>query len=395
CKMSAHTHAFDFKIPSEIIQNPVLLKTVQQNISNCLLKPVCTTGAGDTVGDGYTRCQEIEPVDGRLYIFTSSTNQSHAVLRFYPDGGVTLDIQAPVNPKCSPIFTEQKLDEIQKSVSDTIQAVKSTRLPPIKRNPAVDVYFPTQANLLVEYDFTECVYEADSPYQNIKIMHSTQFGNMLILDNDPNLAESDLAYTQAITGNGREDYSDKTVLILGGGDGGILHELLKEKPKHVIMVDIDELVVKAAPKHLRGICYDSLDSLSGPNYEVLIEDCIPVLKQYSEKGRVFDYVINDLTAVPCTTEPTGELWDFLRRILDLSMEVLSPQGKYFTQGNSFLMKDALKMYEEQLQKLSSPVEFKKETVCVPSYLEMWVFYEIWKTNTTQANTSIEDYKKPI
>ena len=35
------------------------------------------------------------------------------------------------------------------------------------------------------------------------------------------------------------------------------------------------------------------------------------------------------------------------------------------------MKDALKMYEEQLGKLKQPVGFKKETVCVPSYLELY------------------------
>ena len=52
------------------------------------------------------------------------------------------------------------------------------------------------------------------------------------------LAESDLAYTQAITGHGHEDYAGKTVLILGGGDGGILHQLLQQNPAHVIMVDI-------------------------------------------------------------------------------------------------------------------------------------------------------------
>ena len=52
------------------------------------------------------------------------------------------------------------------------------------------------------------------------------------------LAESDILYTHAITGHGHEDYNDRTVLILGGGDGGILHELLKENPKHIVMVDV-------------------------------------------------------------------------------------------------------------------------------------------------------------
>jgi len=37
--------------------------------------------------------------------------------------------------------------------------------------------------------------------------------------------------------------------------------------------------------------------------QVLIEDCIPVLKRYAKEGRMFDYVINDLTAVPISTSP--------------------------------------------------------------------------------------------
>jgi len=52
------------------------------------------------------------------------------------------------------------------------------------------------------------------------------------------LAESDLAYTQAIMGSGRENYEGKEILILGGGDGGILAETVKLKPKMVTMVEI-------------------------------------------------------------------------------------------------------------------------------------------------------------
>lgn len=56
------------------------------------------------------------------------------------------------------------------------------------------------------------------------------------------LAESDLAYTRAIMGSGKEDYTGKDVLILGGGDGGILCEIVKLKPKMVTMVEISFVV---------------------------------------------------------------------------------------------------------------------------------------------------------
>uniref|UniRef100_A0ACB8FJ41 Uncharacterized protein n=1 Tax=Sphaerodactylus townsendi TaxID=933632 RepID=A0ACB8FJ41_9SAUR len=111
-------------------------------------------------------------------------------------------------------------------------------LPAIVRGDAIDKYWPTADGRLVEYDIDEVVYDEDSAYQNIKILHSKQFGNILILSGDVNLAESDLAYTQAIMGSGKEDYTGKEVLILGGGDGGILYEIVKLKPKMVTMVEI-------------------------------------------------------------------------------------------------------------------------------------------------------------
>ena len=56
------------------------------------------------------------------------------------------------------------------------------------------------------------------------------------------LGESDLIYTNTLLGLERSNsYSDKTVLILGGGDGGLLHELLKLSPRFVIMVEVSYL----------------------------------------------------------------------------------------------------------------------------------------------------------
>ena len=53
-----------------------------------------------------------------------------------------------------------------------------------------------------------------------------------------------MIYTTVLLGVGsnqdlhREEYRDKEVLILGGGDGGILCELLKEKPKFVTVAEV-------------------------------------------------------------------------------------------------------------------------------------------------------------
>ncbi len=52
------------------------------------------------------------------------------------------------------------------------------------------------------------------------------------------LGESDLIYTSTLCGLGTLDYKGKEILILGGGDGGILHELLKEQPKYITMAEV-------------------------------------------------------------------------------------------------------------------------------------------------------------
>lgn len=59
-----------------------------------------------------------------------------------------------------------------------------SRLPAILRGGAIDRYWPTADGRLVEYDIDEVVYDEDSPFQNIKILHSKQFGNILILSGD-------------------------------------------------------------------------------------------------------------------------------------------------------------------------------------------------------------------
>lgn len=49
-----------------------------------------------------------------------------------------------------------------------------------------------------------------------------------------------------------------------------------------------------------------------------------------EEGRQFDYVFGDLTDIPISITPHGDAWDFMRLILNSSVKVLKPTGKYMT-----------------------------------------------------------------
>uniref|UniRef100_A0A3Q3EI27 Spermine synthase n=1 Tax=Labrus bergylta TaxID=56723 RepID=A0A3Q3EI27_9LABR len=320
--------------------------------------------------------ETVHDTDGHGYLATFvGKNGRFAVLRVHSHELVTIDLQCYEEDNIAQL--DNLLNALEKKLKVLLNGniTRIKRLPALIRGAKVDRYWPTADGRLMEYDIDRVVYEEDSAYQNIKILHSKQFGNILVLNGDVNLAESDSPYTQAIIGSGKENYAGKEVLILGGGDGGILAEVVKQKPKMITMLE----VIDGCRAHMRLTCGSILDSLEGDCYQILVEDCVPVLKKYVQEGRTFDYVINDLTAVPISTEPEEDsTWEFLRLILDLSIKVLHPSGKYFTQGNSVNLKEALSLYEEQLGKLSCPVGFSKEVVCVPSYLELWVFYTVWK-----------------
>nr|CAA08901.1 spermine synthase [Tetraodon fluviatilis] len=358
--MAVLHHSLDF-----ILSSPVDSASTVPGLLSIFHEQGMTETVHDTQGHGY-----LATLVGK--------NGRFAFLRVHSHGTVTIDLQCYQEDSIAEV--DNLLNALEKKLktllNGNIKRIK--RLPALIRGAEVDRYWPTSDGRLMEYDIDKVVYDEDSVYQKIQILHSKQYGNILVLNGNVNLAESDLAYTKAIMGSGKENYAGKEVLILGGGDGGILAEVVKQKPKMITMLEIDQKVIDGCKTHMRKTCGHTLDNLTGDCYQILVEDCVPVLKKYAQEGRTFDYVINDLTAVPISTEPEDSMWEFLRLILDLSIMVLHPSGKYFTQGNGVNMTDALTLYEEQLGKLSCPVGFSKKVVCVPSYLELWVFYTIWK-----------------
>ena len=69
---------------------------------------------------------------------------------------------------------------------------------------------------------------------------------------------------------GVQNYEGKEICILGGGDGALLYELLKENPKFVTMLEIDEMVMQACNVHMKSICGDVLQERKGEDFEVKI-----------------------------------------------------------------------------------------------------------------------------
>ncbi|PNF24548.1 hypothetical protein B7P43_G05380 [Cryptotermes secundus] len=365
--MAVNTVLLDFSVTSTKLTSAEESRSLQDDMEAVLANYI----------PGLKR-QQMFSFAGSFIVLLTGDRGTHVTLRGFPQGLVTCNIEYYKEDKEKPLLLFESVRKLEKDLGEKLSSKRCHSIPALKRGDHIDRYFPTADERILEYDIDKVLYEEKSPYQKILIVHSRSLGNLLILDDLQNMSESDLIYTETLMQRGKENYEGKEIVILGGGDGALLWELLKEKPKFVYMLEIDELVMKACSKHLRSCCGDCLDKLKGDNYEIIVDDCVEILKQFIAEGRKFDYVFGDLTDIPLSATPQGEIWDFIRLILNSSMMILKPQGKYMTHGNGASCPESLRMFEEQLQKLNVPVEFSRAHAFVPSFMEDWVFYQVWQ-----------------
>ncbi|XP_062585688.1 spermine synthase-like [Saccostrea cucullata] len=324
---------------------------------------------------------------GDKVITATSDDGSHVVIHLYHFAYLTVDITYVVdNVNClkplSQPFKSQFIKELEVSIATFLKEIieESKCLScPIRRAPGITWnYGYTGDERLLETDYEEIVFETQSKWQNIKIARSREFGNVLLLDDDIMLGESDLVYTESLLGIGKNVFKDKQILILGGGDGGILHELLKQSPAFVLMAEIDEEVIKACSKHMKAVCGDTLKKLEGDNYKIKICDCIQELKVAVESGTRYDYVINDLTEFSVDKEKYGFGYQFETSCatLELSLRVLQPGGKYLARGNCLSASNYTQQFEKDVRALGH--NFTRTDVHVPSFKETYCLYEVQK-----------------
>ena len=146
------------------------------------------------------------------------------------------------------------------------------------------------------YEIDKVYFEMKTDHQHLMIFQNAMHGRVMVLDGIVQTTENDeFIYHEMLThvpilahGNA------KRVLIIGGGDGGMLREVCKhESVEHVTQVEIDQAVIDMAkeylPKHSDGAFDD-------PRANIVIEDGCKFVKETNEK---FDLIITD------STDPIG------------------------------------------------------------------------------------------
>jgi spermidine synthase len=126
--------------------------------------------------------------------------------------------------------------------------------------------------------------------QLIQIFETVDFGKMLVLDGKVQLTERDEAfYHEMLVHPAMIMHEDPSkVLVIGGGDGGTVREVLKHDPEEVVMVEIDREVIESCRRFI-GIDRGALDD---GRVTIINEDGVEFVKGSDER---FDVVIVDGT----------------------------------------------------------------------------------------------------
>jgi spermidine synthase len=202
------------------------------------------------------------------------------------------------------------------------------------------------------------VFRGTSEYQNIWVFDNPVFGRVLALDDHVQTTVQDefiyhemMAHVPMFAHGGARD-----VLIVGGGDGGVLREVLKHRSvRRTVMVEIDRQVVDVCRTHLSSL---GGNAFADPRAEIMIDDGAAFLRRTSE---TFDVILVD---APDPIGPGQTL--FSSEFLRACRARLRPGGILVVQsGVSFLQAANIRRTVTRLRELFQDVS--AYTAMVPTY----------------------------
>lgn len=177
----------------------------------------------------------------------------------------------------------------------------------------------------LSFKIEKTLFSERSQFQQVDVVQTAGHGAMLLNDGIVQLSERDeFVYHEMIAHVPLFVHpSPKQVLVIGGGDGGTVREVLKHRSiERVVMVEIDEMVVQACRRHLPSVSC----ALDDPRLELRIEDGV---KFVNDTGERFDVVIVDSSDPIGSSEPL-----FNQPFYERVAAILADDGIMITQAES-------------------------------------------------------------
>lgn len=133
------------------------------------------------------------------------------------------------------------------------------------------------------------LFSAASEFQRIDVLESVDMGKVLVVDGDLMLTEKDeFIYHEMITHVPMAVHPDvKKVLVIGGGDGGVVRELIKyDTVEQIDVVEMDQLLVEVCRKYIPEIA----GSLNDSRVSIYNEDGLRFIRSKTDE---YDLIIID------------------------------------------------------------------------------------------------------
>ena len=210
-----------------------------------------------------------------------------------------------------------------------------------------------------EFSIDKVYFENKTDHQHLIIFENAKFGRVMALDGIIQTTEADeFIYHEMLTHVPLLAHGNvKRVLIIGGGDGGMLREVCKHSSvEHIIQVEIDEQVVDMCKEHLPN---HSAGAYDDPRVHIVIDDGANFVRECTEK---FDVIISD------STDPIGP-GDvlFTSDFYSDCKKCLSDGGILVTQnGVAYMQLDEVTTTAKRLQPYFSDHTFY--SAAVPTYI---------------------------
>jgi len=223
-------------------------------------------------------------------------------------------------------------------------------------------------------------FESKTEHQHLMIFHNAMFGRVMVLDGIVQTTEKDeFIYHEMLThvplfahGNA------KRILIIGGGDGGILREVCKHhNVEHVTQVEIDQAVIDMAKEYLPNHSKGAFDD---PRVKIVIDDGVNFVNETNEK---FDIIISD------STDPIGpgEVL-FTSRFYNGCKRCLNNDGILATQnGVAFMQPDEVTTTAKRLSAIFKDRYFYGASV--PTYVGGMMTFAWGSDNPTYRKHNLE------
>lgn len=141
------------------------------------------------------------------------------------------------------------------------------------------------------YTVDRSLYQGRTKYQKIELLATPEHGAVLLLDDITQVTErSDWQYHEPLVHYPLLAHpAPERVLIIGGGDGGALREVLKHPVREVDFIELDEEVVEFSRVHLAAVHQGSFED---PRVNLRFSDGRAWVEEHP--GR-YDAVIMDMT----------------------------------------------------------------------------------------------------